>query len=87
MALTQGAWSTSTVNGTNVMTCTVTATTSEIDSYTLITREELDGSRPFTLIANAAGATLDGSTLPVEICVGTSSSCLLYTSDAADDLL
>jgi hypothetical protein len=77
MALTQGAWSTSTVNGTNVMTCTVTATTSENDSYTLKTPEELDGSRPFTLIANAAGATLDGSTLPVEIWVGTSSSAAL----------
>ena len=55
MALTQGAWSVSTVNGVNIMTCDVTATTSENDSYTLKTPEELDGSRPWTLVANAAG--------------------------------
>ena len=77
MALTQGAWSTSTVNGVNIMTCDVTATVSENDSYTLKTPEALDGSKPWTLVANSAGATLDGSTLPVEIWLGTSSSAAL----------
>ena len=78
MALTQGAWSTTTVNGTNVMTCTVTTSaTPENDSYTLKTPEALDGSKPWTLVANSAGATLDGSTLPVEIWLGTSSSAAL----------
>lgn len=82
MALTQGAWSVSTVNGTNIMTCDVTATVSENDSYTLKTPEELDGSKPWTLVANAAGATLDGSTLPVEIWLGTSSDAALSGDDA-----
>jgi len=82
MALTQGAWSVSTVNGTNIMTCDVTATVSENDSYTLKTPEELDGSKPWTLVANAAGATLDGSTLPVEIWLGTSSNAALSGDDA-----
>ena len=82
MALTQGAWSVSTVNGVNIMTCDVTATTSENASYTLKTPEELDGSRPWTLVANAAGATLDGSTLPVEIWLGTSSNAALSGDDA-----
>lgn len=78
MALTQGAWSTTSVNGTNVMTCTVTTSaTPENDSYTLKTPEALDGSKPWTLVANSAGATLDGSTLPVEIWLGTSSSAAL----------
>ena len=77
MALTQGAWSVSTVNGVNIMTCTVTATTAENDAYTLKTPEELDGSRPWTLIANAAGTTLDGSTGPVDVWLGTSSNAAL----------
>ena len=82
MALTQGAWSVSTVNGMNIMTCDVTATVSENDSYTLKTPTDLDGSRPWTLVANAAGATLDASTLPVEIWLGTSSSAALSGDDA-----
>ena len=67
MALTQGAWTIQTVSGHSVFTCTVTATTSENDLYTLKTPKELDTTRPWTLFVNTAAVALDGSTLPLDI--------------------
>ena len=77
MALTQGNWVTSSSNGVKIIKCTVTATVSENDAYTLRTPKTLDPTRPWTLIANAAGTTLDGSTSPVDLWIGTSDDAAL----------
>lgn len=77
MALTQGNWSTSSSNGVKVMECVVTSTTSENDSYTLRTPKSLDPTKPWTLIINADGATIDGSTLPCDLWIGTSDDAAL----------
>lgn len=70
MALTQGAWSSKSVNGKAVFECDVVQTTAENDAYTLKTPKELDTSRAFILMVNTKGATLDGSALPVDIYAG-----------------
>ena len=49
MALTQGAWTTKTVNGLAVHTCTVAGTTAENDVYTLPTPSTFDPAKPWTL--------------------------------------
>jgi len=76
MALTQGAWSSKTYKRGGqsfaVHTCTVTATTAENDAYTLLTPTSLDTTRAFTLFIYAS-ATVDGSTLPVDLWCGWSS--------------
>lgn len=82
MALTQGAWTYRTERGLAVFQCDVVQTASENDAYTLALPEQFDGNRPFTVIANAAAATLDGSTLPVDIYVGYQSNFAI-TGDAA----
>jgi hypothetical protein len=62
MAITQGAWSKTMVNGTSVFRCTVSGT-DDTDLMTLITPDELDGSKPFSLVTylsedmTAAGAS------------------------------
>jgi hypothetical protein len=77
MALTQGNWVTSSSNGVKIIKCTVTATVSENDAYTLRTPKTLDPTRPWTLIANAAGTTLDGSASGVDLWIGTSDDAVL----------
>jgi hypothetical protein len=73
MALTQGAWTNGeTVNGRVVWYCDVTATTAEQISATLKTPKGLDTTKSFTLLVNTEGATLDGTTLPVDIYGGYS---------------
>jgi hypothetical protein len=74
MALTQGAWSVKTVNDKLVCECDVVQTTGENDAYTLKTPSALDTSKPFIVLVNTAGATLDGSALPVDIYAGFSDS-------------
>lgn len=75
MALTQGAWTSKTVNGVAVVECEVTATTSENDLYTLkVPKNMLDTRKPFTLHVNVDGATLDASALPVDIYGGWADS-------------
>ena len=59
------------------MECVVTSTTSENDSYTLRTPKSLDPTKPWTLIINADGATIDGSTLPCDLWIGTSDDAAL----------
>jgi hypothetical protein len=81
MALTQGAWTETSVNGMTVFSCDVTATVSENDAYTLKTPVSLDGSKAWTLHVNTAGATLDGSALPVDVWGGWSDDFAL-TGDA-----
>ena len=83
MALTQGNWSTSSSNGVKVMECTVTSTTAENDSYTLRTPKSLDPTKPWTVIINAAGATIDGSTLPCDLWIGTSDDAVLSGNDSS----
>ena len=77
MALTQGAWTEKTINGHYVAYCDVVHTTAEHISATLKTPDGLDTSKPFLLVVNSAGATLDGATLPVDIYVGYSDSFAL----------
>ena len=83
MALTQGNWSTSSSNGIKVMECTVTSTTAENDSYTLRTPKSLDPTKPWTVVINAAGATIDGSTLPCDLWIGTSDDAVLSGNDSS----
>ena len=70
MALTQGAWTITTVSGKSVFISDVTATTAENDLYTLKTPKQFDPTRPWTLHVNTAGVTLDGSALPLDIYAG-----------------
>lgn len=76
MALTQGAWTSKTVNKMFRATCNVAFTASETDAYTLKTPDELDPTRPWTLIV-AAAATADGQALPLDIWVGHDSDFAL----------
>lgn len=70
MGLTQSAWTESSVNGLLVLTCTVVATTSETDSYTLKTpARTIDGTMPWNLYYWAA-VTPDGQALPIDIWLG-----------------
>ena len=70
MALTQGAWTSKTVNGKLVIECDVVQTTGENNAYTLKTPSTLDTTKPFILMVNTDGDTLDGSALPVDIYAG-----------------
>lgn len=81
MALTQGAWSTTTVNGKFVASCNVAFTTSENDAYTLKTPAQLDPTKPWTLIVKPA-ATADAVALPVDLWIGYGSDFEL-SGDAA----
>lgn len=71
MALTQSAWTESSVNGFYTASCTVAATTAENDAYTLKTPAGLDGTKPFTVYLTFSG-TPDGDALPVDIWLGYS---------------
>ena len=82
MALTQGAWTSKTVNGLWRSTCNVAFTTAENDAYTLKTMDELDPTRPWTLIV-AAAATADGATLPFDLWVGHDKDFALSGNDGS----
>lgn len=86
MALTMGAWTEgTTVNGKfAVWSCTVTATTSESDIYTLKTPAGLDGTKKWTVFVNTAAATLDDTAvaMPVDIYGGFSDSFAVGTGGA-----
>jgi len=82
MALTQGAWTETTVNNHYVAQCDVVATTAESISATLKTPTGLDTSKSFLLIVNSEAATLDGATLPVDIYAGYSDSFALSVAGA-----
>lgn len=75
MALTQGSWSKSVVNNMNVWTCTVQQTTAEHDNYTKVI-DFLDPVKPWTLIVNAANASLDDAALAVDIWGGINTTGL-----------
>lgn len=81
MALTQSAWTNSTVNGRFTSTCTVTATTAESDAYTLKTPKELNPMKPWTLIATTSAAP-DGAALPVDIWCGKAETFAISGDDA-----
>ena len=87
MALTQSAWSSKTVNGLAIHTCTVTATTAENDAYTLKTPAELDVKKPWTLVVKTSAAS-DGAAVPLDLWVGYSKNFALSgdsTTVAATD--
>lgn len=83
MALTQSAWTVKSAKSNKLMvaSCTVTATTSENDAYTLKTPKELDPSKPWTLIVKTSAAS-DGAALPLDLWVGYSDSFVLSGNDS-----
>ena len=82
MALTQGAWSSTSVNGVNVHSCVVTATTAENDGYTLKTPKALDTSKPWVLVANSESIAIDGSSTTVVDIYGGYWDSFAITGDA-----
>lgn len=80
MALTQSAWTVSSLGEgekkTLVASCTVTATTAENDAYTLKTPTQLDPRKPW-ILGLVTSATPDGQALPVDLWVGYSDSFAL----------
>lgn len=80
MAYVQGAWSFQTINNQMVFTATLTATTSETDSVTAKTPDELDPTKPWVLIVNAAGTDISDGTDPVDI-YGATSKTFTSTSE------
>lgn len=70
--LTIGNWTPTSENGLAVWSCTVTATTSDLDIYTKRTPDGLDPSLPWTLFVNTASATLDdtAAAIPVDLYIG-----------------
>ena len=81
MALTQSAWTSATVNGFMVLTCTVAATTSEQYGYTLKTPANLiDGRRPFTVFLQCS-ADPDAAQNPlVSIAIGYADNFTMGTT-------
>tara|TARA_R110000824_G_scaffold111891_9_gene260727 strand:- start:1017 stop:1502 length:486 start_codon:yes stop_codon:yes gene_type:complete len=69
MALTQSAWSDTTVQGKLVSTCTVAQTAAEKDAYTLKTPTSLNTDEAWTLSLTFSG-TPDGTALPVDLWMG-----------------
>src|SRR3990167_8114111 len=69
MALTQGAWTGKTVNGSLILSCTVVSTTAENDAYTLKTPTTLNTKKAWSLIYYAS-ATPDAQALPIDLWVG-----------------
>ena len=67
MALTQGAWSSKTVNKHLICTCTVGVTTAENDAYTLPTPKELNGKKPWTLFIVPAEDLDDAGAIVVDL--------------------
>lgn len=82
--LTIGAWTGESHNGLSVWSCTVTATTDDLDIYTLKTPEDLDTNQPWSLFVNTASATLDGTVaaMPVDLYVGWDNQFALAANNA-----
>lgn len=72
MALTQGAWTSKTVNDKLVIQCDVVQTVAEEYSATLKTPDTLDTSKPFRLYVNTEAATIDGAATAVDVYAGYS---------------
>jgi len=66
MALTKGNWSKYTANNITFWECDVTQTTGENDNYTKVI-DFIDPMKPWILMVNTAGASLDDAALPVDI--------------------
>ncbi len=70
MPIVQNAWTTKTVNGFLVLTCTFSSDASIKDTYTLKTpAHTVDGTKPFVMFLSAASA-IDGEAVPLEIWTG-----------------
>ena len=80
MALTRVAWTSKTVNGILICSCSVEPTAAENDAYTLKTPTTLNPRKPWTLIYQAA-STPDGQALPLEVFIGYDSDFVI-TGDA-----
>ena len=70
MAIAQNAWTSKTVNGFMVATCTFASDASLFDTYTLkIPAGLLDGTKPWVAFFSAA-ATVDAQAVPLELWIG-----------------
>lgn len=79
MALIQGAWAVTSVNGRMKAQCTV-SNTGMLDAYTLKTPKVLDGSKPWTLFVTA-DEDLDASAVYVDVWGGYSDSFALASEN------
>ena len=82
--LTIGEWGGKTYNGVTTWSCTVTATTSDLDIYTKKTPDGLDPHKPWTLFVNTAAATLDATSaaIPVDLYLGWDDTFALTLNNA-----
>ena len=66
-----GAWTSNNVNGRLVLECDVTADVATNDAYTLKTpARTLDPTRPWVLMVNTAGVSIDDQAVAVDIWAG-----------------
>ena len=82
MALTQSAWAVKTIRERTIASCTVQATTSENDAYTLKTPPAIDTRKPYTLYV-VYSATPDGQATPLDIWVGKDDDFALSGNDSS----
>ncbi len=81
MALTQSAWTESTVNNRYVATCTVGVTTAENDAYTLKTPEALDPTKPWSITIVPAEDLDDAGAIVVDLWGGYANTFALSGND------
>jgi len=84
MAVTSGAWSKTMVNETAVFRCTVSGT-DDADLMTLITPDELDGSKPFSVVAYLSEDMTAAGASAIDIWGCYSDLASLATADAGTD--
>lgn len=84
MAITQGAWSKKMVNGVSVFQCTVSGT-DDTDLMSLKTPDELDGSKPFSLITYLSEDMTAAGASAVDIWGCYSDKASLAITDAGTD--
>lgn len=82
--LTIGAWIPSSGNGQAIWTATVTATTADLDIYTLRTPIGLDVHKPWEIQINTANTTLDATAaaIPVDLYIGWDETFALTENNA-----
>ncbi len=77
-----GAWTSSTINGRTVLECDTTVTSSDNDAYTLKTPAgKLDTTRPWILMVNTGGVTIDNQALAVDIWAGHADGFVMSGND------
>ena len=81
MALTQSAWTDTTVNGRLISTCNVAGETSDADLMTVRTSKALDPAKPWSLVVYVNEDLSAAGTAAVDIWGGVTDNCSLATAD------